>query len=494
MEEFLNFSKEVNSKDEIVRLLLRYGRVRSKSEPTVMKNIKEFLTQVDSHIDQMNVLELAVCLLHLRLLSVDLKSEVPQKIIEKIFTQMKEDGVEMNTVALALFCESLMLERSLYSKLIMVETLPIIFGKLEKCDNAVDCYLLACSLNSVHPVMSMDSLKKSRKFLTKYLDEGLINEDHPKVIFKILNYLSFPYWSAFNFDLISRFLLVLQKTIPKMTQKELFQINRAVFAQYEPAKLIPIIRDRANELMNETKDVELLQIVCAYCTPEQRTKYTEMLRDKVLAYQTTLGPGSDSLAVFFKILRLLKISDTELCDCLWTKIVNKIFSLRETDLKYRIPKYFYRYMNFNNNLGGSYRHVEFEKIVTEYCLEEMKTNSNFIPRDFVKFASFVIAYNDQYDSIPNFIIEKLIIQQEQFDIHDCKLLARSLEILHGFKNKSGMASKVLDDQIEILQYILNNCARRHISDRDINLKDVNTILSSFVRRRGELTYYTRINF
>jgi hypothetical protein len=399
---------------------------------------------------------------------------------------MKKDS-NVNTVALLLFTETLMLERSLYSKLIMVETFPLIFNKLEKCENPLECYLLACCLNSVHPVMSTDALERTKKFFNKFLDQGLINEDHPKIMLKILNYLNFPYWSAFNSELTQKLLLVLQKSVPKMTQKELFQTNRAIFGQYEPAQLVPSLRDRANELLNETQDVELLQIVCNYCTPDERIKYVEMLRDKVLKYQTNLGPGSDSLAVFFKILRLLKISDVELCDCFWTKLINKIFSLREAELKYRIPKYFYSYMNFNNNLGGTYRHIEFEKIVTEYCLEELRTSSNLIPRDFVKFASFVIAYNDKYDSIPNFIIEKLIIQQEQFDIFDCKLLSRSLEILYGFINyKRGKTLKVLDDQIEILQYVLNNCTKRHLKDENIHIKQVNTILSSFVKRRGEI--------
>lgn len=488
----MKLSEEVNSKDKIVQLLIKYGQVRSKTEPTIMKNVDEFLSKIDTCIDQMDVLELSVCLLHLRLLSVDLKSEIPQKMIEKVYDHMKEKGAEMNTMALMIFTETLMLERSLYSKLIMVETFPIIYEKLEKCDNAVDCFLVVCCLNSVHPVVSMEMLKKTKNFFEKFLEKGLINEEHPKAIFKIINYLNYPYWSAYNSDLMQKLLLVLQKSIPKMNKKEIFQINRALFAQYEPAMLVPLLRDRANELLNETQDVELLQIVCSYCTPDERTKYVEMLKDKVLTHQTSLGPGSDSLTVFFKILRLLKISDTELCDCLWTKIVNKIFSLRESELKYRIPKFFYRYMNFNNNLGGTYRHIEFEKIVTEYCMEEMKTTSGFIPKDFVKFASFVIAYNDQYDSIPNFIIEKLIIQQEQLDIFDCKLLSRSLEILHGFRCKSYKNSKVLDDQIEILQYILNNCARRHLNDPNIHLKDVNTILSSFVRRRGEKVDFNQI--
>lgn len=486
----------MSNKEEIVQLLLRYGELRNRNEPTVMKNIHEFLERIGSCVDQMSALELTICLLHLRLLSVDMKSKIPQEMIEKVYDYMKEKGVEMNDMSLALFTEALMLERSLYSKLIMVETLPVIFDKLKACDNANSLYLLARCLNNVHPVLSMGALSKTKELIEGFLERHIINEQHPKVIFRLLNYLNFPYWSSYNCQLIQRLLMVLEKSIPKMNQKELFQMNRAVYTQYEPGKLLPLIRDRANELLNETKDVELLQIVCAYCSPDERTKYVEMLRDKVLAYQTSLGPGSDSLAVFFKILRLLRISDTDLCDCFWTKIVNKIFSLRACDASHRIPKYFYRYMNFNNNLGGSYRHIEFEKIVGEYCLEELRTTSSYIPKDFVRFASFLIAYGDQYESLPNFVIDKLILQQENYDIFDCKILSRSLEILYGFRSKNHNFSKVLNDQVEIIQYVLDNCAKRHIQEKNIHLKEMNTILTSFVKRRSTefLLKSYKINF
>lgn len=115
----------------------------------------------------------------------------------------------------------------------------------------------------------------------------------------------------------------------------------------------------------------------------------------------------------------------------------------------------------------------------------MKTGSSYIPKDFVKLASFVIAYSDQHDSIPNFIIEKLIIQQEQFDIYDSKILSRALEILNGFRLKNGNTSKVLDDQVEILQFVLNNCTKKFLKDSNLHLKQMNTILTSFVRRRGK---------
>lgn len=484
IEKFKKLTDEVSSKDQIIQLLLLHGRIRDSNEPTILKNIDQLVCKVSNLLPQMNDVEIGICLLYLRLLSVNTRIEPIQNIIEILLNNIKKKGVDFDSQALALFTEFLYLERNLYAKLLMVETLPCINAKLDKCNDPVEAYFIGRTLNQIHAVLSKNALAKIKLKIEEFLHKKVISEEDPKTIFSYLNFLNFPHWSIFNSNLIQRLLLSLEKSIPQMTQKELIHLNRCMFLLYEPSNFIKLIRDRAEELMKKTQNVDLLQIICLYCTPDQRIKYVEMLRDKVMSHQTTLGPGSDSLPIFFKILRLLKISDIDLCDCFWTKTCNKVFSLREIDLKYKVPKYFYRYMSFNNNLGGTYRHYEFEKIITEYCIEEMKTGSSYIPKDFVKFASFVIAYND-YDSIPSFIIEKLIVQQEQFDIFDCKILSRSLEIFYGFRGKKGNFSKVLDDQIEILNYIIDNCTKKLIQDPNLHIRQMNIILSSHIRRRGE---------
>lgn len=114
----------------------------------------------------------------------------------------------------------------------------------------------------------------------------------------------------------------------------------------------------------------------------------------------------------------------------------------------------------------------------------MKTTSAYLPKDFSKFASFVIAYGDKFDIIPPFLIEKLIMIQDQLNILDCKLLSRALEILYGFRVRRREPLVTLDNQVEILQYILDSCATRHLKDPNVTLGNVNSILSSYVRRRA----------
>jgi hypothetical protein len=313
--------------------------------------MNELCDQISKYVHEMNDVEHAIVLLQLRLLGIKSRHDLMQDIITKFTSNLKLKNVEL--IAISMFSEFLRLEKDLYSKYLMIETLPILNEKVTTIDNPVDFYYLVSCLNNVHSVLSNDAMETYKAKIEDLLDREIINSDNTRVIFRTLNFLNYPHWSFSNTALIQRLLLVLKKSTHKMNKQELLQTNRAVQVQQEPANLIPLLRDRAHALLKETKNVELLQILCMYCTPDDRIKYVKMLRNEVLTFQTTLGPSSDMLNTFFKILRLLRVSDLELCDCFWTKIVNKIFSLPEPELKHRLVKYFNRYMNFNNNLGGN---------------------------------------------------------------------------------------------------------------------------------------------
>lgn len=273
-------SLEKLNKDHIIQLLLLTGKLRDKQELTIIKNIDQFVNKINSNISEMNDIEAGITLLHLRLLGFNSRHPVMQKAINSLMDRMNKKKDDFDSLALSLFTEAMCLERDLYSKLIMVETLPIINLKLNNCIDPLEFYHLISCLNSVHPVLSSDSLNLYKVKIEEFIDKNLITSDHVRIIFKTINFLNFPHWSTANAKLIQKFLIILQKSVPNMQAKDLFQTNRALFVQYEPSMLIPLLRDRANKLLEETQDVELLQIACLYCTPQERIKFVEMLRGK----------------------------------------------------------------------------------------------------------------------------------------------------------------------------------------------------------------------
>lgn len=268
------------NKDHIIQLLLLTGKLRDKQELTIIKNLDKFVEKISTKITEMNDIELGITLLHLRLLGFNSRHPVMQKVINKLMDSISEKKDEFDSLALSLFTEAMCLERDLYSKLIMVETLPLINLKLKDCSDPLEFYHLISCLNNVHPVLSSDSLNNYKDKIEEFLEKNVITSDHVRIIFKTINFLNFPHWSTANAKLIQKLLITLQKSVPNMQPKDLFQTNRAIFVQYEPSKLIPLLRDRANKLLEETKDVELLQIACLYCTPQERIKFVEMLRGK----------------------------------------------------------------------------------------------------------------------------------------------------------------------------------------------------------------------
>lgn len=330
VKHFIEENLEIIEANHIIQLLLLYGKFRNRNEFTFLKNRDDFLEKISTILPNFFHLTgefqaetgLAILLLHLRLLGIKRTNETMQKIIENLTQIFKEKGVECESISLSIFTEAMLLEKDLFSKLIMVDFIPLINSKLEKCSDAKDFYHLISCLNNIHAVVSIDALTKYKAKIEDLLDNKIIDSSHTKIIFKIINFLNFPHWSEMSCNLIQRLLNILQKSIPTMDAKSLFQTKRAFSVQLEP-NIIPLLRDRALELLQKHQDVELLQIVCMYCTPDDRTRYVEMFKDKILKFQTTVGPSTDSLSTFFKILRLLRVSDIELVRILIFIFINQ---------------------------------------------------------------------------------------------------------------------------------------------------------------------------
>ena len=141
-----------------------------------------------------------------------------------------------------------------------------------------------------------------------------------------------------------------------------------------------------------------------------------------------------------------------------------------------------------NISGGTYRHLEFEKNIIEVLLQDLKAgNSSFIPKDFAKFSSFIIAYGDNSGktSIPDFIIKKIEDMQEQFSALDCLQLSRGIQILYEMRFRRFMPEK-LGIQIKDLQRVMDNCAIRHMKVKDLTLSDMNCIIRSYNNRKGKI--------
>jgi len=481
VEELLKTRENLTDKSHLLHFIVMiWDHTKSPNKKIDLFKIAEDLSKFHN---EMSADELSSSLMYLNKLGLSIKDPHMQSLIQKILQLIdNKNDDEMAMTALSRFTVILNSDHGLYSQLIAVKCLPLIIKNVENCENAEDLYLLTICLNNIHRVVSKTVIDKFKQKVSLFLDQDILDESSPKVVFKIINLLNYPHWSADNAVIIRRLLMTLEPIIKTLNSRELMVISKAFQSHLESAKLIPLIVDRSKKLLEEAPNVELLSLAVLYSTPEQRTKVANLVRDFVFSYQIKSDEGN--LENVYRVLRLLKISDTSLCDSYWTKTINDIYITRQDELRFKLNRQMHRYMFFNNNLGGTYRHLEFEKSINEIAISELRSGfASIIPSDFIKHSAFVIAYGDYRGQIiPKFIIAKIEEIQDQLSLLDMITLSRGLEIL--FEMRFRKLPNELKEQIKTLHQILNKCAIRHMASPNLSLSEMNAIIRSYTIRRG----------
>jgi hypothetical protein len=404
--------------------------------------------------------------------------------------------------AISKFCVALNSIQGLYSKLVCIKIIPNITQHTNGCTNNENLRLLTICYSHLYQIMSDDMLNLYRQKVKEMIENGEITSENTKCILKILNFLNYPKWSHENIELIRDLALLLTDKVEKMQSKELFQLNKVFQSQLEPAEMLSRIAKQSQKLLEQSPSTELLTCAVLNALPEKRAKMREISQDFL---QTSNVNSNVDLASLFKVLRLLKISDVTLCNQYWSKVVAELRQKRDQLNVYQYGKYCHRYMHFNNNLGGTYRHIEFEKVLSKIVIEELKTGiAAHVPLLFAKLSSFIIAYghhshsptsnNRMYkDFVLDFIIDGFEGMVEQLSIIDCLYISRGLEIALELRYKNFVPPSFGNQMVKI-ENVLNTATERHLREGNLSLKDVNCIVRSYNNRKCELKTKIISNF
>lgn len=478
-EELTRFMKNIANleKSHVCQLILVLSGTKSG---TLLKfDVNSIISRVHQLVDQMTIEEMSYTFHYLNKLGVSINHQTMQLMSDKITEKLNQSD-DFPLSHLSHFTSGLSSDKGLYSSFIAVSTIPQITRQLEKCTNVENLHLIAQCFTNISHIISLTLLEDFKRKVEQFLDQDLLNEESPKPILKIVNFLNYPHWSFRNTFLIRRLLLQIEDNIPFLETRSLVTINKAFNSQLESAKLVPLLVKRAQTLLKENPKVELLSLAVLNVTPDQRVKIAEMLRQFLSTYQISSVQSSETLQTVFKILRLLKISDISLCDSYWTKTLNEIYGTKESNLIYTLYRNIHKYMFFNNNLGGSYRNIEFEKSMIEMVMTEIK--KTLIPKDFARFSSFIIAYGDGTGKrqIPQFIVDKIEELNEQLNIKDCMQLSRGVQICLEYNRNIDF----LQSQIESINFSLRKAAARHMKTKNLHLSELNSIIRTFNNSRG----------
>lgn len=466
-------------KSQVCQLILSLSHHISGNKKADI-SLDPVMSRIDQVLDELTIEEITVTFHYLNKLNFSIRQPTMEKMTNLILNEI-ESKEDFPPNLLFHFTSSMKAERGLYALYLEAATLPQLTRQLESCSNLEDFNSLTMVFTNISNIVSLDLLCAYKRKTDDLLTKDIINETAPKQILKILNFLSFPHWAFRNSELIRRLILELEENIKSsFDARHLIVIARAVESQLESAKLIPSIVSRAQQLLKEdASNVTLLPLAILNQNSEQRAKTTQIVRDFLLTYQISSNQSGDTLQTVFKILRLLKISDIDLCDLFWTKTINELYLIKECNLTHQMTKQIHKYMFFNNNLGGTYRHLEFEMVCIDMLMRELKT---VIPKDFANFSSFVIAYGDVAGqrAIPKYIVDKIESLHEQFSIKDCVQISRGVQIMLMDYKRS---SPELDDQIDSINFSLSKSAERHLKGNP-HLSEINSIIRAFTTRRG----------
>ncbi|XP_069696117.1 FAST kinase domain-containing protein 1, mitochondrial isoform X2 [Periplaneta americana] len=231
---------------------------------------------------------------------------------------------------------------------------------------------------------------------------------------------------------------------------------------------------------------DLLACMVSFSSPTQK-----LVLEK-LAQHHVVGSSSSSLPTLFKILRHLKTSNVQLCDKFWSRTLRHMEEIPTEREDYKLFRVSHRYMHFNNNLGGTYRHYELEKQMIEWLWNEVKTGSaGVMPSKFARAAAFILAYGNigqgktaVAESTLTQMMHKLMDMAPQFSKLDCMYISRGLQIgaVLGYQ-KRAMTSQFLD-VFRNIDTVMNNCTLEYLKDKEIALPDLNRMIKAYICRRG----------
>lgn len=397
---------------------------------TAHPSCDRLLERIAHFAGDMNPDELTISLLYLSKLGWDNQNATMQLLLDLCVERLADDDIAFPLTALSRFGVAVNAFKTLYPFFVCQDAFARMLGHMAVLQTSEELRLLTIGLTSMHQLVSADALTSYKERVRRLLETGALTADKSKCVLKVLQFLNYPHWSQRNTQLLRELVLLMKDRVAGLQVNELEQVFRVFQSQLEPAQLTAELTAHAQTLFERTPTAELLACSVMYALPDKRTRLTEYAREFIYAKDVPMQPAL--LQTLFKILRYLKISNVHICDGYWSKVMHEIRTNESEQQNYMLARHCHRYMHFNNNLGGTYHHREFEKYVTGLMVDEMRTGiTAYIPGKFAKVAAFIIAYGHTPNGrqvLPEFVVCRLEDMAGQFKIADCLQISRGIQI------------------------------------------------------------------
>lgn len=402
----------------------------SFQQPLEQEIIDFLLPLLNKYVPNLIINEMSTCYLYLRKMGVENAKPEMQNILTNALHEIENSEEIVCLPALSRLVVGVNTGRDFFTPMVCAHFMRHLKHHVENCVKENEARMIAICLFNLQILISNDIMELFKQKITNLLSSGEISCSQPKTVIKILNLLNMGVWSYQHVSLIRNLILSLQPVIKQLDANDLKNICRIYQYHMEPALIHQPLAEALETLLSKQMTPETLACFVPFSQPQRRE--TLINAYKALISSPESWQSHNATGYLFTILRSLKVSDAKICNTYWNNVVEELNNTPEEVLQLKFLRHCHHYMNFNNNLGGTYRHNELEKKLSQLCMTAIDHDiAGRIPQKFARLASFVFAYGHtpySWKKYPNILLSKIINMSEQFTPTDWFFISRGLQI------------------------------------------------------------------
>ncbi|CAB3375268.1 Hypothetical predicted protein [Cloeon dipterum] len=432
------------------------------------------LRSISDHCEDLKPDALTCLLLYLGKMGVQLTHPTMQKLL--LVSSGKIDQFPLT--ALSRFLVALQTGYNMKTIEWCRPAVPIVLEKLQNVKEAEDFRLVTISLSHLHPFMTPKILKLLFSKARELLEEGVLGPHTPKAVVKILNFSNYTRALKPEPDLINSLMLTLEGNISKLRVGDVVSLIRCTENFMQPSKIAEELNEYVLSCLSQmeplTLPIDLFNGTLIATSLNPSISFVE----KLIEDHIRSASFSSNITPLFKLLRFIKTPNRELCDLYWNRIALHLKRFpKDINLLLNIV---FKYMHFNNNMGGTYRNEKFEKVACDMIHDLMKTPMQFVTSFVSRSVAFLVAYSPE--ELPAEVMTRTMNMADQFSVVDCHNISRGIKMATTIKGSP--KNPVMLDQIVKLNSVVSSSIRNHLFTGDLSLVQNDSLFRTYQNIRG----------
>ncbi|XP_018017517.1 uncharacterized protein LOC108674121 [Hyalella azteca] len=422
--------------------LVGYGLIDSSSitrstiGPVDVPNhrVMEKLTQVlENNLHCLDDASIARLLVHVSCLSLPNNSMLVHKMLQRLVAHADQLDLESLTRILV------PLRSPELNYFVKGKFMPRLMQLLNICKSKEDYLLINYCITNSRKLLPLSFASLHSKKVMELLDLGVIRAEDHGILIGLVQLIIFTGCPFAYHDLLGRVTSLLASRTTHLETNEIIEL--CAYCQLNKLDrhlMVNLYRQAALAMSTESDPLiqgNLFLCLSPECAQTLKSDIVEVVKKLLDA------PLSNAhMRVVYLILRSRIIDDFDIINRFWDKVLSGLEEILARDEIFKddalgrdaaIAQVQQRYLYFNQNLGGQYRHKAFEQRIIELINGQMHSVAGSIVGRMVRMGSFVLAYSDA-GALPAPLVASLLSVAPRLNVKDLQLLTRGLQVSQAF--------------------------------------------------------------